>query len=74
MRGEVTSREDCSSLSAFLDGIVMPSLPCCAGRAKRSCSRSLGAWRPSSAREQVSSNTGSMGVSKWPMLGVTRVR
>ena len=46
MSGEVMSKEDCSSLSAFLEGILIPSPPSHAGRAKRSHSRSLGGGLP----------------------------
>ena len=45
MRGMVISK-DCRSLLAFLKGILIPSPPYRAGRAKRSRSSSLGGGRP----------------------------
>ena len=46
MWGTVISKEDCRSLLAFLKGILIPSPPYRAGRAKRSRSSSLGGGRP----------------------------
>ena len=40
------SKEDCSSLSAFLEGILIPSPPSRAGREKRSHLVSLGGGLP----------------------------
>ena len=57
MRGMVISKEDCNSLLTFLEGILIPSPPCRAGRAKRSRSRSLGGGLRAfgESREQVRS-------------------
>ena len=41
-KGEVTIKEDCSSLSAFLDRILIPKPPCCTGKPKRAYSGLLG--------------------------------
>ena len=42
VREEVTSWEGCSSLSVFLEGILILKPPCHAGKAKRAHSWSLG--------------------------------
>ena len=70
LREEVTSREDCSSLAAVSDGILIPSPPSRAGRAKRTHSRSLGGGVPVSARSRSDLSISSRGDSRWPLLGV----
>ena len=68
------SKEDYSSLSGFLEGILIPSPPSRTRRAKRSLSRSLCGRLPVRAGSKSVLNTVSRGVSRWPMLAVTRLR
>ena len=70
LREEVTSREDCSSLAAVSDEILIPNPTSRAGRAKRAHSRSLGGGLPVSARSTSDLSISSRGDSRWPMLGV----
>ena len=70
LREEVTSREDCSSLAAVSDGILIPNPPSRAGRAKTAHSRSLGGGLPVSAGSRSDLSISSRGDSRWPMLGV----
>ena len=70
----MASIEDCSSLSAVLDGIAIPRPPNLAGRANREHSSSLGGGRPVSVgRSWVRSNSSS-GFIFVAMLGVVRLR
>ena len=63
-RKEVTSWEDCSSFSAFLEGILIPKPTCCAGKAKRAHSWLLGVGLPV--------RTGSSSVLKVVSSGINR--
>ena len=74
LREQVTSREDFSSLAAVSDGILIPSPPSRAGRAKRAHSRSLGGGLPVSAGSRSDLSISSRGDSRWPMVGMTRQR
>ena len=70
----MTSRDDCSSPLAALEGILIPSPPSRAGRANRAYSRSLGGGLPMSAGRSSDLSTSSRGESSSPMLGITRLR
>ena len=70
----MTFSDDCSSLSAFLEGMRIPNPPCRAGRPKRSHSRSFGGGRPVIAGIRFVLSTSSRGTSRWLMSGTTRLR
>ena len=53
LRAEVMSKDDCSSLSVFLDGTPIPRPPSLAGSANREHSRSLGGGLPVSVGRRL---------------------
>ncbi len=63
-REEVPCKEDCSSLSAFFEGILMPKPPSPAGRANRAHSWLLGVGQPVRAGSNFAFRAMSRGFSR----------
>ena len=60
----MTSWKDCSSFSAFLEGVLIPKPPCHAGKAKRAHSWSLGVGLPVRAGSSSVLNVVSSGINR----------
>ena len=63
-----------NSLSAFLEGILIPKPPCRTGKAKRAHPKSFGIDLPVTAGSSCVLNAVSRGDSRWLILGVTLLR
>ena len=63
------SREDCSSLSAFLDGMPIPRPPSLAVSANREHSRSLGEGLPVNAGRSLDRKVSSICIIRQLILG-----